>query len=277
MMRIRVMLEDSNSEAYKAFQKFVSGLRHNINGTISDQQAIEMLAQHLITKPVFEALFDSYSFANDNPVSRAMDAVLKVLDEQGLVKEQNRLEDFYESVRIRAEGIDNLKAKQDIIIQLYDKFFKVGFKETTERLGIVFTPVEVVDFIIHSVDDVLKKHFGKSISDEGVHILDPFTGTGTFIVRLLQSGLISKEDLLRKYNQELHANEIVLLSYYIAAINIEETFHSIMESDYQPFEGIVLTDTFESTEKKILLKTSYLVRIMNALKTTKGTDFCNNW
>ncbi|SCB71089.1 DEAD/DEAH box helicase [Bacillus mycoides] len=250
MMRIRVMLEDANSEAYKAFQKFVSGLRHNINGAISDQQAIEMLAQHLITKPVFEALFDSYSFANDNPVSRAMDAVLKVLDEQGLVKEQDRLEDFYESVRVRAEGIDNLKAKQDIIIQLYDKFFKVGFKETTERLGIVFTPVEVVDFIIHSVDDVLQKHFGKSISDEGVHILDPFTGTGTFIVRLLQSGLISKEDLLRKYTQELHANEIVLLSYYIAAINIEETFHSIIESDYKPFEGIVLTDTFESTEKE---------------------------
>ena len=250
MMRIRVMLEDANSEIYKSFQKFVSGLRHNINGAITDQQAIEMLAQHLITKPVFEALFDSYSFANDNPVSRAMDAMLKVMDEQGLLKEQERLKDFYESVRVRAEGIDNLKAKQDIIIQLYDKFFKVGFKETTERLGIVFTPVEVVDFIIHSVEDVLKKHFGKSISDEGVHILDPFAGTGTFIVRLLQSGLISKEDLLRKYTQELHANEIVLLSYYIAAINIEETFHSIMEGDYKPFEGIVLTDTFESTEKE---------------------------
>ncbi|PGL66849.1 type ISP restriction/modification enzyme [Bacillus sp. AFS055030] len=250
MMRIQVMLEDTNSEAYNAFQKFVSGLRHNINGAISDQQAIEMLAQHLITKPVFEALFDSYSFANDNPVSRAMDTMLKVMDEQGLVKEQKRLEDFYESVRVRAEGIDNLKAKQDIIIQLYDKFFRVGFKETTERLGIVFTPVEVVDFIIHSVNEVLKKHFGKSISDEGVHVLDPFIGTGTFIVRLLQSGLISKEDLLRKYTQELHANEIVLLSYYIAAINIEETFHSIMEGDYKSFEGIVLTDTFESTEKE---------------------------
>ncbi|WP_320163454.1 type ISP restriction/modification enzyme [uncultured Trichococcus sp.] len=250
MMRIRVMLEDTNSETFKAFQKFVSGLRHNINGAISDQQAIEMLAQHLITKPIFEALFDSYSFANDNPVSRAMDSMLKVMDEQGLLKEQERLKDFYDSVRVRAEGIDNLKAKQDIIIQLYDKFFKVGFKETTERLGIVFTPVEVVDFIIHSVEDVLKKHFGKSISDEGVHILDPFTGTGTFIVRLLQSGLISKEDLLRKYTQELHANEIVLLSYYIAAINIEETFHSIMEGEYEPFEGIVLTDTFESTENE---------------------------
>lgn len=250
MMRIRVMLEDTNGDAYKAFQKFVSGLRHNINGAISDQQAIEMLAQHLITKPVFEALFDSYSFVNDNPVSRAMDAVLRVMDEQGLVREQERLKDFYESVRVRAEGVDNLKAKQDIIVQLYNKFFKVGFADTTDRLGIVFTPVEVVDFIIHSVDEVLKKHLGRSISDEGVHVLDPFVGTGTFIVRLLQSGLISKEDLLRKYTQELHCNEIVLLSYYIAAINIEETFHSIVDGDYKPFEGIVLTDTFESTEKE---------------------------
>lgn len=250
MMRIKVMLEDTNSDAYRAFQKFILGLHHNINNSISEQQAIEMLAQHIITKPVFEALFESYSFVNNNPVSRAMDVVLKVMDEQGLMKEQERLEKFYESVRVRAEGIDNLKAKQDIIIQLYDKFFKVGFKETTERLGIVFTPVEVVDFIIHSVNDVLKKHFGKSISDEGVHVLDPFTGTGTFIVRLLQSGLISKEDLLRKYTQELHANEIILLSYYIAAINIEETFHSLMGGDYKPFEGIVLTDTFESTETK---------------------------
>ncbi|WP_337017268.1 DEAD/DEAH box helicase, partial [Oceanobacillus massiliensis] len=249
MMRIRVMLEDTNSEAYKAFQKFISGLRHNINGAISEQQAIEMLAQHLITKPVFEALFESYSFAKDNPVSQAMEAVLNVMDKQGLMKEQSRLEEFYESVRVRAEGIDNLKAKQDIIIQLYDKFFKIGFRETTERLGIVFTPVEVVDFIINSVNEVLRKHFGKSISSEGVHILDPFTGTGTFIVRLLQSGLISKEDLLRKYLQEIHANEIVLLSYYIAAVNIEETFHSIMKGEYKPFEGIVLTDTFESTEK----------------------------
>ena len=250
MMRIKVMLEDTDSDAYRAFQKFILGLHHNINNSISEQQAIEMLAQHIITKPVFEALFDSYSFVNNNPVSRAMDAVLKVMDHQGLLKEQERLQKFYESVRVRAEGIDNLKAKQDIIIQLYDKFFKVGFKETTERLGIVFTPVEVVDFIIHSVNDVLKKHFGKSITDEGVHVLDPFTGTGTFIVRLLQSGLISKEDLLRKYTQELHANEIILLSYYIAAINIEETFHSIMGEEYTAFEGIVLTDTFESTEKE---------------------------
>ncbi|MBA4537055.1 DEAD/DEAH box helicase [Bacillus aquiflavi] len=250
MMRIRVMLEDKQSEAYKEFQKFIKSLRYNINDSITEEQAIEMLAQHLITKPVFEALFDSYSFVYNNPVSKSMDSILSILDEQGLMKEQEKLESFYESVRIRAEGIDNLKAKQEIIIQLYDKFFKVGFKETTERLGIVFTPVEVVDFIIHSVNDVLEKHFGKSLASEGVHVLDPFTGTGTFITRLLQSGLIPKEDLLRKYTQEIHANEIVLLSYYIAAINIEETFHSLYGGEYVPFEGIVLTDTFDSTEKE---------------------------
>lgn len=250
MLRIKVMLEDENSEAFAEFQKFLKSLRYNINDSISENQAIEMLAQHLITKPVFEALFDTYSFVMNNPVSKSMDKILAILDDQGLMKEQEKLESFYESVRVRAEGIDNLKAKQDIIIQLYDKFFKVGFKETTERLGIVFTPTEVVDFIIHSVDDVLKKHFDKSLASEGVHVLDPFTGTGTFVTRLLQSGLIPKEDLLRKYTQEIHANEIVLLSYYIAAINIEETFHSIHGGEYVPFEGIVLTDTFESTENK---------------------------
>lgn len=250
MTRINVMLENKDSHVYKEFKKFMKSIRYNINDSITAQQAIEMLAQHLITKPVFEALFESYSFVNNNPVSQAMESILELLDKQGLQREQEQLEDFYESVRIRAEGIDNLKAKQDIIIQLYEKFFKVAFKETTERLGIVFTPTEVVDFIIHSVDDVLKKHFGKSLASEGVHILDPFTGTGTFITRLLQSGLIPKGDLLRKYTQEIHANEIVLLSYYIAAINIEETFHSLYGGEYVPFEGIVLTDTFDSTEKE---------------------------
>lgn len=250
MMRIKVMLENHDSVEYKEFQKYLKSLRYNLNDSISEEQAIEMLAQHMITKPVFEALFESYEFIKKNPVSKSMEDMIEILVENGLTKEQEQLESFYESVRIRAEGVDNLEGKQKIIIQLYEKFFKVAFNETTERLGIVFTPVEVVDFIIHSVEDVLKKHFGKSLASEGVHVLDPFTGTGTFIVRLLQSGIISKEDLLRKYTQEFHANEMILLSYYIAAINIEETYHSIMGGDYVPFEGIVLTDTFESTERK---------------------------
>ncbi|ECB9382925.1 N-6 DNA methylase, partial [Listeria monocytogenes] len=145
-------------------------------------------------------------------------------------------------------------------------FFKTAFKATTERLGIVFTPIEVVDFIVHSVDDVLKKHFGKSLASKDVHILDPFTGTGTFIVRTLtylkeqmDAGEISLADITRKFMNELHANEIVLLSYYIAAINIEATFDEIngKEEGYVPFEGIVLTDTFESTESEDILADDY--------------------
>ena len=270
IMRISAMLEDKDSYAYKEFDSFLSGLRHNINESISQQDAVEMLAQHMITKPVFDALFEQESFAKNNPVSQAMDGMIVVLESLGLAKEQEDLEGFYESVRVRADGIDNLQAKQDIIVQLYDKFFKVGFPRTTEKLGIVFTPTEVVDFIIHSVDDALKKHFGKSISDEGVNVLDPFTGTGTFITRLLQSGLITKEDMLRKYTQELHANEIVLLSYYIAAINIEETYNTLMKSDkYVPFDGIVLTDTFELFEQEDTLDDAYFGQNDERIKRQK--------
>ncbi|PSR23445.1 MAG: damage-inducible protein, partial [Sulfobacillus benefaciens] len=114
-----------------------------------------------------------------------------------------------------------------------------------DRLGIVYTPIEIVDFILHSVEAVLEDAFGQRLTDAHVHILDPFTGTGTFLVRLLQSGLIRPEDLVRKYRQELHANEIVLLAYYLAAINIEQTFHAMSGQDYEPFPGVLLTDTFQ--------------------------------
>jgi predicted helicase len=123
----------------------------------------------------------------------------------------------------------------------------------TERLGIVYTPVEVVDFILHSVDHLLQQEFGQTLGSKGVHILDPFTGTGTFITRLLQSGLIKPEQLTHKYKHEIHANEIVLLAYYIAAINIEASYHSLAGGDYVPFEGICLTDTFQMYEKEDLV------------------------
>ena len=246
--RIQIILEDKNSQIYKEFLEFVSSLKYNINNSVTEEQAIEMLSQHLITKPVFDALFDTHSFIKNNPVSKAMEQMVSLLGEKGLMKEQDKLEKFYESVKDRASNIDNLEAKQKIIIQLYDKFFKTAFKETTDRLGIVFTPIEVVDFILTSVNEVSKQYFNKSISEKNVHVFDPFTGTGTFIVRLLQSGIIKKEDIARKFTQELHANEIVLLSYYIATINIEETYNFIINDNYKQFEGIVLTDTFKSTE-----------------------------
>lgn len=263
---IKNKLSDKKDPISLEFKKFVSSLQHNINESIDENQAAEMLSQHLITKPIFEALFAEYSFVNQNPVSRAMESIVSELEKAGFTKEQENLEPLYESVRMRAEGIEKAEDKQKIIVTLYDKFFKTAFKSTTERLGIVFTPIEVVDFIVHSVDDVLKKHFGKSLASKDVHILDPFTGTGTFIVRTLtylkeqmDAGEISLSDITRKFMKELHANEIVLLSYYIAAINIEATFDEINgeEEGYVPFEGIVLTDTFESTETEETLDDDY--------------------
>lgn len=263
---IKNKLSDKKDPISLEFKKFVSSLQHNINQSIDENQAAEMLSQHLITKPIFEALFEEYSFVNRNPVSQAMESIVIELEKAGFTKEQENLEPLYESVRMRAEGIEKAEDKQKIIVTLYDKFFKTAFKATTERLGIVFTPIEVVDFIVHSVDDVLKKHFGKSLASKDVHILDPFTGTGTFIVRTLtylkeqmDAGEISLADITRKFMKELHANEIVLLSYYIAAINIEATFDEINgeEEGYVPFEGIVLTDTFESTETEDTLDDDY--------------------
>jgi predicted helicase len=244
-------LINEDVEHKKAFEDFLGGLQKNINPSISQNEAVEMLSQHIITKPVFEALFDGYSFVKNNPISVSMQLMLDLLEEHVEDNDIETLQKFYESVKTKASGIDNAEGKQRIIIELYDKFFKTAFPTMVERLGIVYTPVEVVDFVIHSVNDVLKKEFGRSISDENIHILDPFTGTGTFVTRLIQSGLINKKDLSRKYQNEIHANEIVLLAYYIAAVNIENAFHDAMGAkEYQAFEGICLTDTFQLGESE---------------------------
>jgi predicted helicase len=254
--RIRALLSGGDSKHKKAFADFLASLRDMINPAISEADAVEMLSQHLITKPVFDALFEGYAFTQHNPVSKAMQGMLDLLHDQALEKETAALQSFYASVRSRAAGIDNAEGRQRVVIELYDKFFRTAFPKMAERLGIVYTPVEVVDFIIRSVEDVLRQEFGSSLGDKDVHVIDPFTGTGTFLVRLLQSGLIPAADLLRKYQQELHANEIVLLAYYIAAINIEETFHGLHRatgkkpSGYVSFDGIVLTDTFQMAETK---------------------------
>ena len=235
-VRIKALLDGANPDITQAFEQFVTALKANLNDSITADDAINMLCQHLITKPVFDALFRDYDFATHNPVSLVMQSMVDKLQDQSLEAETQRLEKFYDSVRMRASDIDNAEGKQHIIIELYEKFFRLGFKKTTEALGIVYTPVQIVDFILRAANDALRQEFGLSLSDENVHILDPFTGTGTFIVRLLQSGIIKPEDLLRKYISELHANEIMLLAYYIAAINIEATFHGIHGGDYQPFQ-----------------------------------------
>lgn len=280
--QIKKLIAVEGSQAQKAFDKYLKGLRKNINPSVTVDDAVEMLAQHFITQPVFEALFEGYSFVQNNAMSKSMQGMVKILNEQTPKEDNEKLERFYESVRERAKDIDNAEGKQKVIIELYDKFFKTAFPKTVEKLGIVYTPVKVVDFIINSVEDVMRQEFGRSLSDENVHILDPFTGTGTFIVRLLQSEIIKPVDMARKYKNELHACEIVLLAYYIASINIENTYHgflaeqirkknqsektkihdygyevqNVAESEpayeakvaYKPFEGICLTDTFQMGE-----------------------------
>jgi len=251
--RIKAAVEVEGSEEQRAFQAFLKEIRDDLNDSVTPADAVEMLAQHMITRPVFDALFEGYGFAERNPVSRALQGVLDVLDRQNLQKETEKLERFYASVRLRAAGIDDAAARQKIVVELYDKFFRSAFPRMTERLGIVYTPVELVDFIVRSVDQVLRGEFGQTLGSEGVHIIDPFVGTGTFIVRLLQLGLIDRADLARKYREEIHANEIVLLAYYIAAINIESAYHSLAGGDYEPFPGICLTDTFQMYEKDDLV------------------------
>ncbi len=249
--RIKALIAD-NGKHRRAFDQLMRGLHRNINPGLSEQDAIEMLSQHIISRPVFEALFENYQFAASNPISRSMQKMLDLLDDETKTEEEHqKLQKFYEYVRDTVGNIHEAEGRQRIIVELYDKFFKVASPRTVEKLGIVYTPVEVVDFIIRSVGYILQREFGRSLSDENVHILDPFTGTGTFITRLLQSGLISREALERKYGREIHANEIVLMAYYIASVNIENVFHDLMgpDTEYRPFGGICLTDTFQLGEE----------------------------
>ena len=250
--RIRSLLRIPNSGIRPVFDRFIGELQRNLNSDISEADAIGMLSEHLITKPVFEALFTDFSFVEQNPVSKAMQSMLDQLAERGLEKETAGLENFYRDVRIRAEGVSTAADKQKIIAELYERFFKGALPdEVFKALGIAYTPVEVVDYILRSVEDLLQREFDASISDEAVHIIDPFVGTGTFITRLLQSGLIQAADLPRKYAQEIHANELKLLAYYIAAINIEAVYHDrVQAEDYETFKGIVFTDTFQSYESR---------------------------
>lgn len=261
--RIKALINAADDTIRKEFEVFIEGLRGNLNDSITEDEAISMLSQHLITAPVFNALFTEHDFAAHNPVARVMQRMVDALSDAKLESETESLTKFYESVRIRASEVSSASGKQQVIKDLYERFFRKAFKKQSEALGIVYTPVEVVDFILRSADQISRWHFGKGLTDEGVHILDPFTGTGTFMVRLLQSGLIEPDDLARKYATELHATEIMLLAYYVAAVNIETTYNALQaeraqrngepEPEYVPFDGIALADTFQIHEEGDIL------------------------
>lgn len=256
--RITKLVDGADKHLRAEFDDFVDGLRNNLNDGIGEADAISMLSQHLITAPVFNALFDNYDFIENNPVAQVMQRMTDALQDAHLDSETESLEKFYESVRVRASEVTSASGKQQVIKDLYERFFRKAFKKQAEALGIVYTPVEIVDFILRAADEVSRKHFGKGLSDEGVSILDPFAGTSTFMVRLLQSGLIKPEDMARKYAKELFATEIMLLAYYVSAVNIETTYNALREEaaqrdgeptpDYMPFTNIALADTFQIHE-----------------------------
>ena len=213
-----------------------------------------MLAQHILTAPLFDAMFPDHSFSKQNPVSRAMNTILEMLTDHSMIENERRnLDTFYQAMVERIEAVHTLAGKQEIMRTLYDRFFSQAFPRMSERLGIVFTPVEVVDFIIRSADDAMRTAFGQNLGDPGVAIIEPFAGTGTFVARLLQLGVIPPEALEHKYKNEIFANEFVLLSYYIASINIEQVYHQVraeqgVDEGYVEFPGMTLTDTFQLHE-----------------------------
>lgn len=264
VLRIKNLLSNPDNELLRdRFDSFHNELKNSINDSISKDDAVDMMGQHLLTRPMFNALFENYDFASRNPAVKALDSLKRDFGEFGLEEETRDLRDldgFYVSIRRGASGIDDAEGRQKILLELYEKYFTTIKKEDSVKIDIAYTPVEIVDFILHSADEVLRKEFGRSLSDEGVHILDPFAGVGTFLARLVQSDLIRNTDLERKYSHELHANEIVLLAYYMAAANIEKAYRGRCgeESGNEPFDGIVLTDTFNSNEWQPRLDRSWM-------------------
>ena len=246
---------ESDPVASEAMASFLASLRDSLNPGITRQAAIEMVAQHMVTLPVFDALFGDYAFAQTNPVSVAIEEFVDALRGHGIgdMSDDDRrsLDELYRSVRRRASFCRTDSNRQSLIKDLYNEFFSKAFTRTSEKLGIVYTPIQIVDYMLHATDRALQREFGRRLCDEGVHILDPFSGTGSYMAQLVSDPELMPADALpHKYAHELHSNEILLLAYYIMVVNVEYAYHSRAGGDYVPFEGGVLTDTFQMDEER---------------------------
>ncbi|WP_423752413.1 type ISP restriction/modification enzyme [Helicobacter pylori] len=230
------------------FHGFLNSLRDNIHQNIREDEALDMITSHIITKPIFDALFGDNI---KNPIAKALDKMVQKLSTLGLEGETKDLKNLYESVKTEAAHAKSQKSQQELIKNLYNTFFKEAFKKQSEKLGIVYTPIEVVDFILRATNGILKKHFNTDFNDQSITIFDPFTGTGSFIARLLskENALISDEALKEKFQKNLFAFDIVLLSYYIALINITQAAQN-RDSSLKNFKNIALTDSLDYLEEK---------------------------
>ncbi|MGL2476525.1 type ISP restriction/modification enzyme [Helicobacter pylori] len=230
------------------FDNFLTSLRGNIHQNIKEEEALDMIISHIITKPIFDAIFGDNI---QNPIAKALDKMVLKLSDLGLEGETKDLKNLYESVKTEAARAKSQKSQQELIKNLYNTFFKEAFRKQSEKLGIVYTPIEVVDFILRATNGILKKHFNTDFNDKNITIFDPFTGTGSFIARLLskENALISDEALKEKFQKNLFAFDIVLLSYYIALINITQAAQN-RDSSLKNFKNIALTDSLDYLEEK---------------------------
>ncbi len=241
-------LKDIFDKNPEFFHDFLNSLRGNIHQNIKEDEALDMITSHIITKPIFDALFGDNI---KNPIAKALDKMVQKLATLGLEGETKDLKNLYESVKTEATHAKSQKSQQELIKNLYNTFFKEAFKKQSEKLGIVYTPIEVVDFILRATNGILKKHFNTDFNDQNITIFDPFTGTGSFIARLLskENALISDEALKEKFQKNLFAFDIVLLSYYIALINITQAAQN-RDSSLKNFKNIALTDSLDYLEEK---------------------------
>jgi predicted helicase len=256
-----------------AFNDFAQQCRQAINDNLSDEAILEMLIQHLLTERIFRHIFKHPAFAKRNIIAREIEMVIEKLATHAFNREAffDELKSFYDALEDVAATINEYSHKQHFLNTVYERFFQGFSIKVADTHGIVYTPQPIVDFMIQSVNKILQQEFGKSLASQGVHILDPFVGTGNFIARVMRViAQQSQMTLKSKYRHELHCNEIMLLPYYIASMNIEHEYLDLM-GEYQPFEGICLADTFELAENKQV--DMFAAENIERIKKQKTTEF----
>ena len=236
-----------NREFAKAFSAFFVICRDAVNPNLSEAAVEEMLIQHLLTERIFQTVFSNSEFTRRNVIAREIETVITALMSHAFSREDFlcSLDPFYVAIERTAATISDFSQKQGFLNTVYEQFFQGFSAKVADTHGIVYTPQPIVDFMVKSVEEILQIEFNRSLSDSGVHIIDPFVGTGNFIVRVMRE--IQKTALADKYQSELHCNEVMLLPYYIASMNIEHEFYEAMGT-YRPFERICFVDTFELVE-----------------------------
>ncbi|NQV17318.1 MAG: N-6 DNA methylase [Armatimonadetes bacterium] len=238
----------TNKTFRKVFIDFEELCKDSINKNLRRESINEMLIQHLLTERIFRKIFHNPDFRNNNTIAAEIEKVILALTSKYFSRTDflKKLDRFYYAIEHTAELIKDYSQKQDFMNTVYENFFQGFSVKVANTHGIVYTPQPIVDFMVNSVQDILQIEFNKSLSDENVHILDPFVGTGNFILRVMKE--VMKTSLQKKYDEELHCNEVMLLPYYISSMNIEHLYFELT-GKYKPFKGICLVDTFELAEE----------------------------